>query len=523
MARTETNPNPTPTHAPVIDLATVASKRMSPQQVAAERARLEAEAVAEWNKSHAVARIKGRTYILTEEPDELGNPSYVLSAERDFLLFYRNRTVNLPKMTKTGVSWERKPSAPIWLGHDDRRSVTKIVFKPSSNVAPHEYNVFKGWGVDPSEYDPADPTKGCKKILDLCRRLLGTGYNGDWGMAWLADMIQNPEDKPGTALVMRSKEGAGKGTLMNAVLGPILRNAYVHIGNRKHLTSNFNSILQGTLLFFVDEAIWAGDKEGEGALKSLITEPSLMIEGKGKDAFAIANLARIVFASNEKWVVPVGPYGRRFHVVDCDEEMAQNVRYFEEVRAEANSGGREAFMAYLLNFDTSKFDLRNPPVTDALVSQKIQTLRSDSVGHWFFERLYEGALHGKDDSLAQGFPKVITRDRVRDSYAAYCQRMNVRYPAAAEEIGSFMKEKLGVGAGRASKAGPDGTRPMLYDFTAPAEGSCLDPELERLAYWRGIFETKFFAGTYNGWPEYQSSGEDIALVHNAREDMDIPF
>lgn len=514
--------NKTPTHAPVIDIAKAATKRMNAQQVEVERARLEREAVMQMNETHALARVKGRTFILMEEPDELGNPSYILSAEKDFNLFYRNVTVSLPKMTRSGVTYEQKSVAPIWLAHPERRTVTRIVFKPSGGETSAEYNVFKGWGVKPAAYDPENPTRGCAKIIDLCQRLFGRGPHGDWAMAWLADLFQNPEEKPGTALVLRSKEGAGKGTLMNAVLGPILMNAYVHIGNRKHLTSNFNSILQGTLLFFVDEAIWAGDKEGEGALKYLITEPTLMIEGKGKDAFAIANLARVVFASNEKWVVPVGPHGRRFHVVDCDEEMAQNTRYFDAIRAEANNGGREAFFSYLMNFDTSKFDLRNPPVTDALVSQKIQTLRSDSVAHWFFERLYEGVLAGDDDTLADGWPKTITRDRTRASYGAYCKRMNVRYPASAEEIGTFFKEKMGIRSGRASKPGTDGTRPMLYDFTSPEEHHYPeDAERERLAYWRGIFESTMFGGTYAGWPEYEGTGKEINLVENQHRNVDV--
>lgn len=513
LAQLQENSPPAPTHDPIIDIAAAKRKRMTAEQVAMERTQLELKAVLEFNKRHAVAMINGRAHILIEEPDDLGNPSFVLASERDLNLFYRNKNVSLPKATRQGVIWEKQPITKIWLGHDDRQQFTKIVFRPSGIVRDGEYNIFKGWGVTPAPFDPEKPTLGCEKIVDLCRRVVGTGAHGDWGMAWLADLFQNPENKPGTALVLRSKEGAGKGTLMNHILAPILQNAYVHIANRRYLTGNFNSILQGTLLFFADEAIWAGDKEGEGALKALITEPTLMIEYKGKEAFRISNPSRLVFASNEKWVVPVGERGRRFHVVDCDEEMAQNVRYFEEVRKEADNGGREAFFSYLLNFDTSGFDLRNPPVTDALISQKIQTLRTDSVGHWLFERLYDGALFGSDDSLTTSWPREITRERVRASYATYCKRMNVKYPASAEEIGSFLKEKLGVGAARASSKGTDGTRPMLYVFKSPDEDKVDEKkvDLERLEYWRGVFEAVMFGGRYE-WPDYEPSGESKSLI-----------
>lgn len=514
----------------VVNLSEERPKRLTPEQAEQERERLIRKVVHEYNQSHALARIKGRTYILTEEPDELGHPSYVLSGERDFLLYNRNQTVKLPKVQRARgqapvVVWEKKQCAPLWLSHEERRSITRITFKPSGNVADYEYNVFHGWGVHPSEFDPEAPEKGCERILDLCRRLFGQDEESyHWAMAWLADTIQNPQDKPGTALVLRSKEGAGKGTLMNAVLGPILRNAYVHIGNRKHLTSNFNSILQGTLLFFVDEAFWAGDKEGEGALKYLITEPTLMIEGKGKDAFSMPNLARVVFASNESWVVPVGPHGRRFAVYDCDESMAQNVEYFAAIRDEAKNGGREAFLAYLMHLDTSGIDLRNPPLTGALIRQKVATLRGDSVAHWFFERLCDGEMFGGSDMLANGeWPREITRDRVRASYTAYCDRMKVRHPASGEDLGRFLIQKMGASSARQTKKDADGSRPMLYRFHAHGEELAADASAFRLAHFRGIFEKEHFGGPYD-WPDSETDTVDVEPTRfNGHEDDDIPF
>jgi hypothetical protein len=37
------------------------------------------------------------------------------------------------------------------------------------------------------------------------------------------------------------------------------------------------------MLLFADEAFWAGDRKGEGALKRMVTEPTLFIEQKGID------------------------------------------------------------------------------------------------------------------------------------------------------------------------------------------------------------------------------------------------
>jgi len=509
--------------AEIVDLSKERPKRLSPEQVPAERKRLIKQAVDEFNASHALARIKGKAYILTEEPDEIGNPSYVLMGEKDFGLFYRNRKVRLPKVSnRNEVEWEYKPAGTLWLESTERRTVTSITFKPGSDTKPHEYNIFKGWGVVPSpDYDPKNPTKGCKRILGLCRDLFGQDEQSfRWAMAWLAQMVQNPESKPGTAIVLRSQEGTGKGTFMNSIMRPILRGAFVQIAHRKHLTSSFNSIWQGSLMMFVDEAVWAGDKEGQGVLNALITEDTIMIEGKGKDAFPMPNLARLLFASNNDWVVPAGPTARRFGVYDCSEAHMQDGAYFAEVRKEADNGGREAFLAYLLNLDISGIDLRNPVLTAPLIRQKISTLRSDTVAHWWFERLLDGELFGPDELMTNGlWPRQITRERVRASYAAYCQRMKVQYPASAEEIGRRLKDDFGVGMARTSTVQPDGTRPNLYTFKAPGEehlpGDGLTPaEREekaaayRLAHFRGIFERKMFGGAYD-WPTEDTTDEEV--------------
>ena len=83
-------------------------------------------------------------------------------------------------------------------------------------------------------------------------------------------MVQKPDEKPGVALVLRGDEGAGKGFLAN-MLGRLCPHHYVVISQSAHLTGRFNSHHQQCLLMFVDEGFWAGDKQGEGALKHLVT------------------------------------------------------------------------------------------------------------------------------------------------------------------------------------------------------------------------------------------------------------
>jgi hypothetical protein len=127
---------------------------------------------------------------------------------------------------------------------------------------------------------------------------------------WMAHAVQRPEIQPGVAIILRGKEGTGKGvfvTMLGRCFGPHFR----HVVNEKHLTGNFNAHLQQCTLLYADEAFFAGDRGHESTLKALITEDSILIEPKGLDCFAVRNCVHLVMASNADWVVPASADARR--------------------------------------------------------------------------------------------------------------------------------------------------------------------------------------------------------------------
>ena len=72
-------------------------------------------------------------------------------------------------------------------------------------------------------------------------------------------------------MVLRGGRGTGKGVVARAI-GRLFGQHFVHVSHARHLTGNFNAHLAECVLLFVDEAFWAGDKQGEAQLKRMITE-----------------------------------------------------------------------------------------------------------------------------------------------------------------------------------------------------------------------------------------------------------
>ena len=140
----------------------------------------------------------------------------------------------------------------------------------------------------------------------------------DWLIGWLAYCVQHPGRQAEVAVVLRGLKGTGKG-MVGQMLMRIFRDHSLHITNSKHLVGNFNAHLVDALFLFLDEAFWAGDKQGEGTLKALITERTLMIEPKGVDSFQMPNRLKILMATNNDWVVPASADERRYFVLDVSD------------------------------------------------------------------------------------------------------------------------------------------------------------------------------------------------------------
>jgi hypothetical protein len=229
-----------------------------------------------------------------------------------------------------------------WINHHQRRTYDRIALIPDGPCPADVYNLWRGFGVDPVP----GPWAGIEAHL---RDIICSGREDyyDWLIGWLAYGVQNPGKQAEVAVVLRGLKGTGKG-LVGQMLIRLFRDHALHITNSKHLVGNFNAHLVDALFLFLDEAYWAGDKQGEGTLKALITERTLMIEPKGVDSFQMPNRLKILMASNNDWVVPASADERRFFVLDVPDTRKGDKVYFTKLAAAIEGEELSAFLDYLL-------------------------------------------------------------------------------------------------------------------------------------------------------------------------------
>ena len=333
-----------------------------------------------------------------------------------FEQWYRNRFI-----VRDG---KRRPLAKHWLAHPQRRQYEGLTFSPARSVSGY-YNLWRGFAVEPK---PGDCSKFLAHLKDNVCRSDEKLYL--WVVGWFADIFQHPDRKMGTALAIRGKQGTGK-TKVGQVIGSLLGRHYVLVPEPRYVTGRFNSHLVSCLLLHADEGFWAGDRTAEGKLKDLITGLVHFIEYKGREPIRVQNFIRLLVTGNPDWVVPVTLEERRFAVSDIGEDHMRDTEYFAAIDAEMDSGGREALLDHLLQFDLSKVDLRTIPKTTALLDQKVASLNPEQA--WWLDTLTRGELPWGCDGQGR-----CPTGRLFDRYILHASKTGIRRRAIETQIGIFL-------------------------------------------------------------------------------------
>jgi len=363
--------------------------------------------------------VGGKCVIANEQINPtFGHADITFSSHADLIARYANRYV---------VRGQKRTSAgKVWLAHPNRRQFEGVVFAPGEDVPGH-LNLDKGFAVEPKKGD-------FSRFLEHVRNNICKADEeiSDYLLAWMADCVQNRSKRPGIAVVLRGRQGTGKGVLCSQ-FGALFGQHYIQVSQASHLTGNFNSHLKDKLLVYADEAFWAGDKKAEGVLKAMITEETIQIEVKGKDVLTLRNHIRLLISSNHDWVVPAGNEERRFFVIDVGDARITDHAYFGGVVDQMNNGGREALLHYLLEYDLAGTNLRSPPRTEALRDQKAHS--ASPVQNWWLERLVDG--HTVSDG--SNWTTDIRTDTLYRDYCDVSETVGIKRRASSMAFGKELK------------------------------------------------------------------------------------
>ena len=334
---------------------------------------------------------------------------------------------------KVEASGKTVTAAKAWLESHWRKTADWVVFDPAlppgySQLDRYSVackrneammNLWSGWAIKP---EPGDWSFIREELVwKLLADRDESSYN--YIINWVAQLFQRPQLPGQVALVLRGKKGVGKSTLGEFLYRICGKHAMVATKSTA-LTGDFTGHLLNKILLFADEAYWAGDRKGEGQLKTLITGNETPIRKMRTDAEMHKNRLHVLMASNNQWVVPATAEDeRRYAVFDVADSQRGNQAFWNRVYRSVNDETNSELAAMLhdlLQHDISDFHPATVPNTEALAEQKMQSLGLE--GEWWLEKLQsadmpEAYIVGGGDWL-QG-PVVVDKSLIHVDYLSF--------------------------------------------------------------------------------------------------------
>lgn len=403
-----------------------------------------ADAIAEFNRTHAVVNAGGSVCILREGVSENGGSSISLMNKQSLATLYQNRSIPVRKRNADGeFVTKQAPLVDTWLRHADRRTHEGVTFAPDGKAPAGYYNLWRGFAVEPLQGSLHEAKLACRGFrhhifANLCK---GNAYHYKYLMAWLADMVQQPSRKKGVALVLRGKKGTGKSKFAD-ILRRILGGHAFKASRSEHIIGRFTSHLADKLLLVAEESFFAGSKAEIGPLKDLITSDTFIAEQKHVPAFEVRSCHRVMMITNHDWAIPATEDERRFFVLDVGDERIQDSGYFAAIDKEMfERDGCRAFLRVLQAYSLEGFNLRKVPQTEALKKQKQLSL--DPADQFIFDCIIEGEILGRAWALGSNSAEDPIRQVVYDAFVQSCRAVGAR-PVSSNRFGPRFEELTGA-------------------------------------------------------------------------------
>jgi len=366
------------------------------------------EILKDLNKKYAQVSFAGKNIIVSGKECPIQGEVYTFESPSDFKgKFWHKHYIGIGRQKNQGsvwLQWPGKNYLPNGAGfYPDPKKCPKGVF-----------NFYRGFRVKPIEGD-------CTLYLDHLLKVIcdGDEVSFNYLIGFLAHMVQQPDIKPSVAIVLKSVEGTGKGTMVSPVL-KMLGSHGIQTNGAYAIAGRFNSSMANKLLAFCDEVEMI-DKYLSDRIKALISESTVNLERKGLEIEPLPNYCRFIFASNHTRVINAGIRERRYLVLEPSADKAQDSDYFEKLWGWVNNGGSSKLLHYLMNVDISEFNPYKCPQTKALIAEKLDNL--GGINRYFYNEImlpepFAGRARINAHELVEDFIKRSKEDDLKVNIAS---------------------------------------------------------------------------------------------------------
>ena len=186
-------------------------------------------------------------------------------------------------------------------------------------------------------------------------------------LVWIASILQKPNFKAGTALVLLGNQGTGKNVFTNVICKLMARYANENITSIESIVGRFNAVLENKKLLVLNElqSIDANKYLNSDALKSVITDSKVNINQKNEPERLAENVANFIMVSNNNIPIKIETTDRRYLVTKTSDKHRGDFEYFDKLCDGFNQDFYENLFTFFMMLDTKNYNLRKIPNTES--------------------------------------------------------------------------------------------------------------------------------------------------------------
>ena len=339
-----------------------------------------------------------------------------------------------------------------WFADPNMRSYEEIVFRPTNKALPaNQFNSFMGFDIEQlsRRYYEEEKTfteediRDCEYILEHIRYLTDNGHETaevcyNYVLNWLAQIFQDPENKPQTAIVIRSvAKGVGKNDF-TYMLGRMIGNEYYNQSDNpeRDLFGGFNDLFDKKILINLDEGDKKSTQKFYEELKAKITNDTSNIRKKFKSVNSNVRLyVNFIFTTNNDGV-HIDVESRRFQLFECvHKKRSREDEHWCAIRRALRDceGGMVLFYRKLMERDVRHFDFSKTIETPFLMRAKRNCL---SAPLEFLKTIfsYDSEVKAYKDGYS-----YISAQTLFGHYKDWCRNHNETYTQAKDFVDDLLK------------------------------------------------------------------------------------
>jgi len=331
-----------------------------------------------------------------------------------------------------------------WTSDPKTRTYSKYDFIPFSKendlINPEVYNMFLGFN-EAVYTKPNLKQEGLKVWFDLVKALCGDceGYD-DYFHAFIANMFQEPANRPPVAILIKGPQGVGKNMILDTLGHMVGKAHYTSSSDPKDFFGDHAEGFYRKLLVNLNETEGRDTFQFEGKIKSFITEPDIIVNAKFVRPCKVSNHARVVITTNKSTPISLdvraGGGERRWVVYEASKRFLQyNGRTWTEIY---NHFRTSKFLAtlykYYMELDISNIDWkRNRPITKAYkdLCNLFSPIEALFLENYIEEKTWEDVPEFEDIKEINGYLCVPVMS-LFESYNKFCK------------INKFGKENINI-------------------------------------------------------------------------------